>query len=117
MAVGSVVFKTATIASAAATSDGASFGGLAISQVNAYVPSMSTAAALTIQGSIDGTTYVRLYHPPINSSTVACNPMVIPSGAVTGGAYLQIPVAGLQAIRFVASDVVNNGLIIKVVGV
>jgi uncharacterized protein YhdP len=117
MAFGSVIFKPATIASAASTSAGAMFGGVAISQINAYIPSMSTAANLAVQGTIDGTTYVRLYHPPINSSTVACNPIVIPSGAVTGGAYVQIPVAGLQGIRFVATDVVNNGLAIQVVGV
>ncbi len=117
MPTGSVIFKSATIASAASTSAGAIFGGMAISQINAYFPSMSTAAAISVQGTIDGSTYVRLYHPPINSSTVACNPIVIPSGAVTGGAYIQIPVAGLQGVRFVTSDVVNNGLAIAVVGV
>jgi hypothetical protein len=114
---GTSQFKTATIASAASTSEGAMFGGGGYRQVNAYFPSMSTAAAINIQGTIDGSTWVRLYHPTINSSTVGCNPMVIPSGAVTGGAYHQIPVGGLQGIRFLATDVVNNGLAIKVVGI
>lgn len=117
MSYGASVFETATIASAASTSDGVVFGGRGFQQVNAYFPSMSTAAQITVQGSVDGTTYVRAFHPPINSSTVACNPIIIPSGVVTGGAYVQIPAAGFQAIRFVASDVVNNGLLIKVVGV
>jgi hypothetical protein len=110
-----MTLKSDTLASAASTSSGIIFGGRSFKQVNYYVPSMSTAANMRVQGTVDGTNYFNVFHPPINSSTVTVNPMVIPSGAVTGGAILQIPVAGLAGIRLVATDVVNNGLAMKVV--
>jgi hypothetical protein len=118
MAFGGTVIKDAAIASAASTSVAVNFGGRSFKQLTAYIPSMSTAAQITVFGSLDGsgTVFAKVFHPPINSSTVACNPMIIPSGVVTGGAIVQIPVAGIYGVRFVASDTVNNGLAIKVIG-
>ena len=58
-------------------------------------------AAATLAG-----TYNTVYHPAINSSTVAVNPYVIPS-TVTG-ALVPVP-GGLRFMKIIASAAMTNG--------
>ena len=105
-----------TIASAASTSDAVDLGAHAWRVVSVQVGTMSTAAAIGVQNSVDGgTTYFNVFHPTIASSTVGTPQVYIASGVGTNGGICQVPAAGLNRIRFVASAAVNNGLSIKVV--
>lgn len=107
--------KSVTIASAASTSDSADLGGY-FPTVFVQIPTMSTAASFQIDHSFDaGSTFYQMFHPPINSATVAQNLVNITITVGTNGGYFQIPGGG-QCFRFRAAAVVNNGLFIKVIG-
>lgn len=104
-----------TIASAATTSSDANLGSYH-ETVFVQVPTMSTASSFLIDHSFDGgTTYYPMYHPPINSATVAQNLVVITVTVGTNGGYFQIPGGG-SCFRFRAAGTVGNGMFIKVIG-
>jgi hypothetical protein len=105
-----------TIASGAATSDAVALGATAWKYVDVQVGTMSTAAAISIQSSLDGgSTFYNVFHPTIQSATVATPQVFIASGVGTNGGICQVPGAGLNHLRFVASAVVSGGVAIKVV--
>lgn len=106
-----------TIASGASTSEAIDLGAHGWSYVNVQVGTMSTAAAIALQNSVDGgTSYYYVYHPTIQSATVATPQVFIASGVGTNGGICQIPVQGLNNIKFVATAVVSGGVAIKVIG-
>lgn len=81
-----------------------------------YVGTMSTGMAVDVQSSPDnGTTWYQLYHSPINSATVGCNPMRISAvvGSGAGVFNLNYGVGGSTAypaqLRFVATGVISGG--------
>lgn len=79
------------------------------------VSTMSTAAAISVQNSLDGgTTYYNVFQPSINSATVATPQYFIASGVGTNGGITQIPIAGLRQIQFLATAVVSGGVIFKI---
>lgn len=104
-----------TIASGASTSDSVNLGSGAWKYVSVQVGTMSTAAAIGVQNAADGSTFYNVFHPTINSATVATPQVFIASGVGTNGGVAQIPVAGLNHVRFLATAVVSGGVAIKVI--
>ena len=109
------VIKNDSIASGASTSAGVDLGAY-YPNVSVFVPTMSTGVSLNVQHSIDaGSNYYVMYHPPINSATVAINPVVISVTVGTGGGFVRLPFGG-QCFRFVGAAVVSGGVALKVIG-
>lgn len=105
-----------TIASGASTSDNVDLGSNGWNYVQVQVGTMSTAAAIAVQNSIDGgTTFYNVFHPTIQSASVATPQVYIASGVGTNGGVCQVPLAGLNNIRFLATAVVSGGVAIKVI--
>lgn len=105
-----------TIASGASTSNNVDLGAKGWKVVQVQVGTMSTAAAISAQNSVDGgTTFYNVFHPTIASSTVGTPQVFIASGVGTNGGIAQIPAAGLNNLRFIASAVVSGGVAIKVI--
>jgi hypothetical protein len=105
-----------TIASGASTSQNVDLGGGAWKIVSVQVGTMSTAAAIGVQNSVDGgTTFYNVFHPTIASSTVGTPQVFIASGVGTNGGIAQVPLAGMNNVRFLASAVVSGGVAIKVI--
>jgi len=105
-----------SITSAASTSGGTNdFSTVGWNNIYVQVGTMSTAAAITIQNSIDnGTTYYNVFSTQGNTSTVANNLFTIASSVGTNGGVVPIP-EGLTKIRFVATGTVTNGVLFKVI--
>lgn len=76
------------------------------------VGTMSTAAAIGMQQSVDGgTTWFNVFHMSNQSSTVATPQMFIASGVGTNGGMTPLPWIGLIGkARFVATAVVSGGV-------
>lgn len=105
-----------TIASGASTSDAVDLGASAWSYVKVQVGTMSTAVNLNVQASVDGgSTFYTLFHPTINSATVATNPVVISQSVGANGGVCGIPAEGCNRLRFVGTAVVSGGVAIKVI--
>lgn len=78
-----------------------------------YLDPTGAASEVRIQAAIaSGGTYRQVYHPSINSATVAASIFKIPS-SVSGG-LIEIP-AGLQFIKIETTAAVANGLTFKVI--
>ena len=106
---------TDSIASGASTSGGVVIGANRYGRVAVQVGTMSTAAAIGVQATMDGSTFYNVFHPTINSATVATPQMYIASGVGTNGGITVLPVGGHEYIRFVASAVVSGGVQFKVI--
>lgn len=104
-----------SIASGASTSAGITLGGANYGRIVVQVGTMSTAAAIGLQHTMDNSSYYNVFHQTINSATVATPQVFIASGVGTNGGVTVLPVAGLQQIRFVASAVVSGGVQFKVI--
>lgn len=105
-----------TIASGASTSDSADLGAGAWKVVCVQVGTMSTAVNLGIQNSVDGgTTFYNVFHPTIQSATVATPQVYISQLVGANGGICQVPLAGMNNIRFVGTAVVSGGVAIKVI--
>jgi hypothetical protein len=105
-----------TIAAAATTSNANDLGANSWKYANVQVSTMSTAAAISVQNSVDGgTTYYNVFHPTIQSATVATPQVFIASGVGTNGGVCQIPIAGLNNIKFIATGAASSAVTIKVV--
>jgi hypothetical protein len=76
---------------------------------------MSTGAALQVQGSADDSTYKNVHVLVPTSSAAQYQPLTIAT-SVSATGYAVFPAPGLRYVRFVASDVVNNGAVITVYG-
>lgn len=70
------------------------------------VPSMTSNSQVQIQGSHDGTTFRRVMHPPINSSTVGVNVFAISSAATNS--IVPIP-NGFQYLKVETTATVDSG--------
>ncbi len=113
------VFKIATvyIASGASTSGDVALGGRPWSQIAVSIGTMSTGVNLGIQNSVNGgSTYYNVFHPTINSATVA-TPQLFISGAVgSGGGFAILPLGvTLNHIRFIGTGVISGGCSLTVV--
>jgi len=106
--------KTFTVTMASGESLTAAFQpGGPWSAVYALIPSFSTNAAVEVFGSNDGTTYNRVMHPPINSSTVGTNAFVVASG-VTGWVPIH-PAGAFYSVKLHATGAVANGAEFKII--
>lgn len=104
-----------SIASGASTSSGINFQA-AFGQMLLEVGTMSTAAAIGIQHSADGgTTWKNVFHPTIQSATVATPQMFIASGVGTNGGTVVFPITGFKQVRFIATAVVSGGVQFKAI--
>jgi len=111
VSVGFSVF-TLTVASGASTSDGVDLTK-SWSRISLQVPTMTTAASLNIQNSMDkGTSFYQVYTPQVNTSTVGVYPLSIGSGIGTNGGTVIID-GPLSYPRVVCSGVVSGGVIFK----
>lgn len=116
MAYGQIRVFSDSIASGASTSGGIALGAAPFLKIAVQVSTMSTAAQLAVQNSLDaGTTYVNVFHTTIQSATVATPQMFIASGVGTSGGLVYLPNGGLNHIRFITSDVVSGGVLFKVI--
>jgi len=114
MALGISVFAS-TLASGAASSTGVDLG-TGWQNINVQVPTMSTAAAITLFNSSDGgTNYYQVFIPNVNTSTVAAPAFTIASGVGANGGMVPLPLGGLNKIKFVTSDVVSGGVAFKII--
>lgn len=113
MSYGPYSVFTDTVASGASTSGGIDLKK-AWSSISLQVPTMSTAASLSIQNSVDGgSTFYQVYTPQINTSTVGVYPLSIGSGIGTNGGTVILG-APLSYPRVVCSGVVLGGVIFKI---
>lgn len=109
------VIKNDSIVSGTSTSLGVNLEAY-YPQVSVHIPTMPTAVSLSVQHSVDnGTNFYIMYHPPINSATVAINPVVISVTVGAGGGLVRLPYGG-QHFRFVGAAAITNGLSFKVIG-
>lgn len=116
MSYGKLNLTTVIIASGASTSSEVVFGGKAYDRIAVCVGTMSTAAAVRVQHSPDGTNYFGAFHPVVNTATsTQINQMIIASGIGTGGGSTHLPIGGFRQIRFVASATVDNGVSFTVI--
>lgn len=103
-----------TMASAATLTSELDLSG-AWNTVYLEVPTMTSNTQLHIQGSYansaSGGSYRRIYHPPLNSSTVATNPFAIVSGATN--CIVPIP-GGVRFLKIESTATVNDGAIFRV---
>ncbi len=95
--------RNATILSGAAVSDAIPLAGLNIAGL--MTPAAWTAAAITFQGSIDGTNYAPVY---VLDSTGAAVETTLPSAGVPTAArrYFQIPAGTFDGLAYLK---VNSG--------
>lgn len=76
---------------------------------------MSTAAAISVQSSVDGSVWYPLFHPTQNSSTVGTQLAVISASVGSGGGFTPLPAGGLKYVRFIAGAVISGGVSFKLV--
>lgn len=76
------------------------------------VPTMTSNTEMYIQGSDDGTTFRRVFHPSINSSTVSTNKFAIVSGATN--CIVPVP-NGLKYYIIETSATVDSGCTFKLI--
>jgi hypothetical protein len=104
-----------TIASGASTSAGINLAR-SWNTIMVQVGTMSTAAAVGVQNSVDsGVTWYNVFHEVQNSSTVGAPQLYIPSGVGTNGGSVGLPLNQLMQVRFVATAVVSGGVGFKII--
>lgn len=78
-----------------------------------YLDPTGAASEVRLQASVSATgTFLQVYHPSINSSTVGANIFKIPS-SVSGG-LIEIP-NGLRYIKVETTSPISNGLTMKLI--
>ena len=71
--------------------------------------SMSTAVNLNVHAAAaSGASYFKVYHPAINSSTVAVNSFVISAGVADACGLVPLP-NGFQHIKLIGTGVISGG--------
>ena len=104
------------IASGASTSTDVDLGGRGWMKVAVQLPTMSTGVAISVQNSIDaGSTFYNVFHPSVNSTTVATNKYVISALVGDNGGVVGIPADGLMRVRLVGGAVVSGGVAAKII--
>jgi len=104
-----------TIASAASTSSSLDLGAAGWSRLVVTYATMSTNAALQVQGSADDSTYKNVHVLVPNSSTAQFQPLTVAT-SVSGTGYAVFQAPPFRYVRFVASAAIDNGGIISVYG-
>lgn len=97
-----------TVFASGATSSGGADMTKAFSQVYLELPSASTFN-LIVQGSYDGATWKRVYHPPADNDAVVTNVEITSATAGANGAIVKLPVA-MRYMRVEALTAVANGM-------
>lgn len=111
----SQAMSACSIASAASTSNSIDLGFAAYSRLVLTYATMSTGAALQVQGSVDDSTFKNVHTIVPTSSAAQYQPLTIATSvSATGYAVFQAP--GLRYVRFLASATVDNGAVITVYG-
>lgn len=85
----------------------------AYTTVYAEVGTMSTAAAFSVYGSTNGTSWYAL-NERVNTSSVQYQAITIASGSVANGGVVPIP-EGLPHYQFRATAVVSGGVVFKLI--
>ena len=106
MSMGSIIYQTATMASAGTLTSQLNLGGRAWQTVYLKVPTMASNSAVRIHGSSDNSTFQIIKHPPINSATVATNDYTIASTATN--TWVPIPNA-FRYLKIETTATVDNG--------
>jgi hypothetical protein len=110
----SVFSPAAQVASAASTSGEFDLSKRGWTNILLEIGTMSTAMNVTIWASTEsGGTFRPVYHPTINSATVATNIYTI-TGAGTNGGIAPIP-TGFQFFKVVLTGVVSGGATFKAI--
>lgn len=107
------VFTPTAIASGASTSGEVNLSR-AWKTVNLVVGTMSTAAQIQVFASpTSGGTFQQVYHPTINSATVATSAYLITTVGTSGG-IAPVP-SGYQFMKFATTAVVSGGVVLSVI--
>lgn len=110
------VIGTVNIASAASTSSSLDLGTTAgWSRLAVGYATFSTGAVLTVQGSVDNTTFKRINVLVPTSSTAQFQPLTIPT-SVSGTGYAVFGTPPFRYIRFLADATITDGGVITVYG-
>ena len=112
MSYGTVKTYPATFASGA-TLTGQIDLGRAFSQVYLELPSACTFN-LNVQGSVSGSSYKRIYHPPADNDAVVTAVEITSATAGTNGAIVKLPVA-MQYMKIESQTAVANGLALNLI--
>lgn len=112
MAYGPMKVFSGAIASGAATGAVVTLDK-SYSKVFVQVPSMSTAATLSVWGSTDGTVFNPVLER-VNTAPVQFQATDVTTGVVTGGVILPMDI-GFPYVQFRTGAVVSGGVAIKVI--
>lgn len=111
MSYGPCQVFTGSIASGASTVTSIDLGTKSFSKVFVEVSTMSTAAAIDVFGSADGTTFRPVFER-INTAPVQYQTMFVASGVGANGGIAPIA-TGFRYVQFRASAVVSGGVTLK----
>lgn len=106
---------TVLIASAASTSSSLDLGQAGWNRLAVGYATLSTGAALQVQGSGDDTTYKNIHVLVPTSSTAQYQPLVIAT-SVSGTGYAVFDKPPFRYVRFIASATIDSGAVITVFG-
>lgn len=112
MSFGPIKVFSGSIASGASTLTAIQLSN-GYSKVFAEVSTMSTAAALDVYGSTDGTTFYPLFER-VNTAPVQYQALTVASGVGANGGAAPLNVAA-PYVQFRASAVVSGGVTIKLI--
>lgn len=83
------------------------------SKAHLVIPTMASNSEIRLKASSEsGGTFRQVYHPPVNSATVAVNMFKIASGVTN--ATVEIP-AGLRYLKVETTATIDSGLTFKVI--
>lgn len=114
MSIGDPVVYSAVIASGASTSSSIRLYNH-WKNLNVRVGTMSTGVQIQIQHSTDDSTWYQLFHPTIQSATVATPTFIVAAGVGTNGGMFPMAYHGFSYMRFVLTGVVSGGCSFNVV--
>jgi hypothetical protein len=106
---------TIAIASAASTSSSLDLGGAGWSRLSVGYVTFSTGAALTVQGSADGSTFKNVHNLVPTSSAAQYQPLTVAT-SVSGTGYAVFATPPFRYVRFLASAAIDDGGSITVYG-
>ncbi len=102
------------IASGASTSSALDLGTAGWGRLAANYTAAATAAALSIQGSVDNSTFKNVFNLVPTSSAAQYQALVVATS--TSGGYAVFTAPPFRYIRFIASAVIDDGTAITVYG-
>lgn len=107
---------SATVATAATTSDEVDLSNYDRHQPPVLiVPTMATATNISILVSDKSSgSYYQLYHPTINSATLATNQYLVSAGVGANGGAVPLPTGAFRFMKVVCAAAPANGAIFRV---